>query len=285
MLNQFENLYPKIEAEPEALSVSFEYYRQNLKLNLQEACKKLLDEFPQVNSQVESFSLRKDPEELQKLCDILFQIFPIETEGIFHPLMPAQFQLESYISGKLDSIGDCKLLSIICAYLCNIISSVKVLISVREYNGHPILYLDLPSGVHKVSFRHSGPRVKKYSGESPFTLTARDEYDSEFMDKDFKAGEEQSILYWDILNAVFVLDIITVLRRCLVNYSLNPAFYTETFKKSVVALSLSKVFSDPVIEYWQAEFSRITDWWGHSRSRLNAESFRQRVIDSLRFTE
>lgn len=281
-MRQYAELYPLVTG---AVSAAADFHRQILKQNLIDAALKLLNSSEDLKILVDTFLVSKNPEDLQQICSALFANLPIETGGVYHPMLPTQQQLNAYLSDEMQNMGDCKLLTIICAYICNVMANIPSLLSVRSYNGHPILYLNLPAGAYKISFRYNGPTVKPYRGENPFDLTAEDEYQPGFTDKDFKVGEEQSTLYWDILNAVYVLDCLNVLRRSVVNLVLNPTFYLAEFTGAIQYLKTSGIYAEPVIDYWETEMDRVSDLLRDPRSSKDKQEFRLGVISSLRFTE
>lgn len=284
-VRQFAALYPQPEIVDVTDQRKFTSYRQELKQLLIESSNKLLIESDEVNKLVDKFLVSKSSQDLQLLCNELFNLLPIETNGIYHPMLPTYAQLQRYLSSDMQNIGDCKLLTVVCAYICNVMAGIPSLLSVRSYNGHPILYLNLADGVHRVSFRYNGVVVKPYRGVSPFELTAEEAYDSNFTDKDFKVGEEQSTLYWDILNAIFILDMLNILRRCVVNFAFHPDEYLSEFESVIQYLEQTNIYSEPVICYWVSEMERVSSLWRDPRSNKNPEAFTQQVIDSLRFTE
>lgn len=285
MLRQFTRLYPEIENSDSVPVKNLSEYREELKRDIVQTCSKLIKSDQDLATLVSSFQKTKSTEYLQEICSKLFELFPIETNDIYHSMLPTSIQLKAYLSDKLENIGDCKLQTIICAYISNVIAEIPILFSVRQYNGHPIMYLQLSEGVYKVSFRYTGPTVKKYNGNNPFNLTKEMAYNPDFIDRDFKTGEEQSILYWDVINAIYILDNVNILRRCLVNYASNPDYYSEIFNRTVQGVKQSNVYSEPITEYWEIEMRRIKDIWSDPRTPKDPSRFKQLVVDSLRFTE
>lgn len=283
MLRQFENLYP--ESLQDFNPFDLNSYKRDLKNNIKSIYTLVCEQYPGLLELVNQFIQCKDKESLQKICEFLFRIFPIATDEKYHPMQGVMFQTQRYLQCDFNRIGDCKLLTLLCAYICNSLANIPVLISVRPYNGHPVLYLGLPFGVHKVSFRYGGPVVKPFKGEIPIDLRRKEEFDLSFSDSDFRAGEELSILYGDVLGAFYVLDAINILRRCVVNYSTNPEYYRNMFYEQVKLLGSIHINTEQVITYWQAELDRVEHLFLDPRVNCSTQRFKELVISSLRFTE
>jgi hypothetical protein len=234
--------------------------------------------------QLASSSFIKSPDILHivTMCNLLFDTIPMQLNGRLNSLVTTQEQIDRFLKEDFSDIGDCKFLTIIAAYICSVLLRLPVVISIRHYSGHPILYITLQDQVYKISFLHTGARVDIFQGDNPFDLTENHSYDSDFHDEDLPY--ERLILYWKVSNAIFVLDAMNILRRCVVNYAQNPQDYSRIFKEVTLLLKNSGIYHNSIVSYWEGEMDRVSSLWQDPRVRATPENFAIAVEKSLRFT-
>ncbi|MCA9387265.1 hypothetical protein KC669_04495 [Candidatus Dojkabacteria bacterium] len=258
----------------------------NLEINLERLATILLNENKGLDFAVQEFSKDTSLPNLKLLCEMMVLSIPmINTSGQLHPLMSTQEQIQKFLDGQRDGIGDCKLLTILTTYFISHIFEMPTVVSIRSYSGHPILFTNMKSQNYQISFLHKEPAVKHNVQSDPFSVISADHMSDYFDDPDFP--NTKSLLYWRVRNATFVLDGMNILRRCVVNYAFKPNFYTEIFKQTSMLMYEAELFADPIIFYWETELDRIKEMYQRriliQGDRFNAHFFKNDVVNSLRF--
>lgn len=242
----------------------------------------LVNENPKLGEKVEKLVAYKDIYLLQELCEEIFETIPMKDEqGEVHPLISTKEQLERYIKGDRKDLGDCKLLTLFTAYICVIKAQIPTAISIRNYSGHPVLFAELNDKAYKVSYLHESLSIKLFEGvNNPFDLTQEQRINTGFLDTDFP--NDQSILFWNVTEAIFILDCMNILRRCVVNYVLDPKKYEEIFNHTEEILKNSGIYHNSILLYWEGEFGRIKHMYTDPRNK-DPIKLREMIIKGLRF--
>ena len=248
---------------------------------LEPAYTKLVEQYPILDELVLELNEIKDIHSLNNVCQFLFSTIEMkDNHGNLNPLISTREQLERYGSDSFDGFGDCKLLTILTAYICNINAEIPPNISVRNHSGHPVLFIQINNIPYKISFLHEFCEIKEFTGEDPFVLSEQQRFDPSFIDEDFPG--DRLILYWDVNSAMFVLDCINILRRCVVNYVLDPQKYDVIFNEVITILNNSGVYHNSIAHYWEQEFDRVKDILSYNPS-VSSDIIRNIIIKSLRF--
>lgn len=239
-------------------------------------------EQPEIYEITDRLCLYQNLPDLIQLTDIINTKLPMQNDaGELHPLLTTRSQIESMVNNKLSGVGDCKLLTIMTAYITSGICRLPTLTSIRCYSGHPILYVELQEQPYKVSYLHEKPRISPVADLDMFELRREQVYDTNFIEEDFP--NDKSILYWNVRDAIFVLDCMNIMRRSVVNYAIDPTYYATTFTEAANILNDSSIPARPVLNYWENELDRITSMYNDPRAPQDPQIFKKRVANSLRF--
>lgn len=243
----------------------------------------------EIQDRLTQFGEMPSIESLEQLSQSVVKAFPLyDSTGELNPMYTTEEQIRKVITDEKDGIGDCKLLTIYTTYLTSSLLRLPTIVSVRVYSGHPVLYIKDDQVTYKISYLHEKPKVNSYSKnqEDPFDLIDRDTEVTIFQEPDFT--HSRSLLYWKVRDASFVLDGINLLRRCVVNYCIDPNGNKQIFEEVINRLQTEEMNTSPIITYWESEMERIIDLYQQallfSGSRFSTDEFRNKIIKSLRFS-
>jgi hypothetical protein len=162
----------------------------------------------------------------------------------------------NYNLGKLCN-GDCKLQTLLAAFILNKILGQRVLISVRRINAHAVLFFEVFGSIYKVSFSHEEVIYKKFEDQDLFSYLNEQTRTISIKDSDYSSLN--SILYFSVIDALTVLDCINLMRRCVVNYIYDPDKYAQIFQCIVKYLKSTGIYYGRIIETWEFELERVQD--------------------------
>lgn len=222
---------------------------------------------------------------LRELANEIFNRLPMSNKSNqLNSLLTTREQLSYFMNDALEDIGDCKLLTIITAYITSTLGNHPTLISIRNYSEHPVLYVKLHENAYKISYVHKEPYIKEMMEITIFESLGHDDVDEGFEEEEFP--NSKSLLFWSISKAISTLDHMNLMRRCLVNLPTNPSFFYDMYQKAKDSLASSQCFSLPIIEYWESEMERIKDMTELGLVLgTSPHIIKNNIIRSLRFSE
>lgn len=269
---------PLTESDPSSL-----VFEQNSIYKIMEAVYNVLTrEQPALLGMVEKLVDSKDYISLESILKEIHRIIPMKSGNELYPLLSTREQLLRFLKGERGGFGDCKFLTILTAFICIAKVGLTTVISIRKYSEHPVLFVSLQGTAYKISFLHTNPEIKQFSDDNPFDVSPELKVNGSFKDNDFQ--NNKSILFWYIREAIFVLDCINILRRCVVNYVLDTDKNLANFSKVIIALKSSGIGIEAVINYWELELERIQEMIRCNSLTQNPQRLRQIIIGSLRAT-
>lgn len=236
-----------------------------------------------LNSLPDSFSLAQ-------FTDAVHKTFPMrDGNGNMHPLLTTQEQLNFFLDRQNIAdlgVGDCKFLTIFSAYVFSKLQIPSV-VSIRSYSGHPVLFAAVEGQSFKISYLHEKVSFREFNDDNPFGKFEESSMVTNLVDKDFQ--DDQQLLYFRIRNAIYVLDCMNLMRRAVVNVSLNEEKAKSQFDLVKNMLINSKIPYGDVIEHWKMEFERSVYMLEYLRDRtpysesVIADIHKSDFIKSLRF--
>lgn len=223
---------------------------------LREAFNRCVEIQPRISEHCQELIANPTFDEFNLLCMSINNAIPmLDYDGREKVMVTIHEQMEQFRDdGNLDSAGDCKLLTVLTAYVTSRVCNLPTVVSIRNYSGHPVLFTQIKDVNYKLSYLHTGPKIDPFTDDDPFYFNKSTTREP-FTDSEFQTGNQ--ILYYDVKKAMFVLDCINLLRRAVVNYPLDPDHYANKFAEIITILSTSETSAQSVIEYWQGELDRV----------------------------
>ncbi len=227
-------------------------------------------------------------ERIMFVANVVNLEFPIVDENRnLYPMKTVQEQISEWLTCDNNSKkpADCKLVSLIFAYILIIHLQIPTALSIRIYSGHPVVYCKPNNGkVYRISFLKDGPDIKSIEDLDGVDF---EEVQRSKSIRHYDIFLNNSILIWRVSEAAVLLDFINLLRRCLVNLPNNPEKYTKIFNDLVTNLSnygLDHQLTDVtelIINYWESEKNRLEHIM--TRNAGNTDEVMSIFTCSLRF--